>query len=208
MNNDQDNIDKELELDHEYDGIKELNHPLPGWWKATFYGGIIYAIFHFIYFNFGPGESLKTEYVKELAVHVQTKEMYLEKLSEFNEEKFNNYFESEEMVSYGKEVYTQNCQSCHNVQGAGDIGPNLSDKHWLYSEGTPETFYPFIIAGIPSAGMPAWGPQLSEDDLYAVTAYVMSFQGIEHSDTTPKAPQGDEYPHYQHQKRESEEVEN
>lgn len=197
MSNNQDH-DKNLELDHEYDGIKELNHPLPNWWLITFYGAILFGIGYFFYYNFGSGKTLRAEYQEELKVHSQNKEQYLERLSEYKTEKFNTYFESEEMVSYGQEVFNNNCRSCHNVQAAGDIGPNLSDKYWLYADGTPESFFLFIIGGIPSVGMPAWGPQLSEDELYAVTAYVMSLQGIEHTGITAKAPQGDEYPLYEH----------
>jgi cytochrome c oxidase cbb3-type subunit 3 len=184
--------DKKYALDHEYDGIKELNYPLPGWWKATFYGGILAGIVYFIYYQLMGGPSLKDEFLKDLKHHTKIQESYLEKVSEFDFEKYDAFNSSPDMISLGKQTFVQNCQGCHNQNGAGDIGPNLTDQYWIYAEGTPETIYPFIISGSPATGMPQWGNYLQPDDIYAVVAYVMSIQGFEHS-IKVKDPQGDLY---------------
>lgn len=190
------NDDKKYELDHEYDGIKELDYPLPKWWLLTFYGAIIFGMGYFYHYSISDGTSLREDYKDKWAKFSELKDQYLEELSEFDSSKFDQFYSSPEMVGYGKEVYQQNCVACHRANGAGDIGPNLSDRYWLYSEGTPETIYPFIIAGNPQNGMPSWGLQLSEDDLYAVTSYIMSFQDFKHEKA--KEPQGEEFPEYVH----------
>jgi cytochrome c oxidase cbb3-type subunit 3 len=181
-----------LELDHEYDGIKELDHPLPRWWLITFWGGIVFAVIYYIYYSVMQLGSLQQEYEKELVAHRTIREKYMEKLSVFNNDKFMSYVKSEDMISVGKEIYNANCLSCHAKDGAGDIGPNLTDKFWMFAEGTPETVYPFIISGNPTGGMPSWGDKLEENDIYAILSYVMSLQGKTHAKA--KEEQGDEYP--------------
>lgn len=191
---DQNNVseqEKKLLLDHDYDGIQEFDYPLPGWWKATFYLGILFGICYIIYYWGFNGPSLKHEYFVDKVEVLQLREAYLEKLKEFNSELYESYKSSPEMVGHGENLFIQNCAACHREKGAGDIGPNLTDAYWLYAEGTPETIYPFILEGNPDNGMPAWAEMLEQDDLYAITAYIMSIQGYPHKD--PKEPQGEKY---------------
>ena len=180
--------EKTLLMNHDYDGIQEFDYPLPMWWVVIFWGCIAYSTGYFIFYHVTvSGPNLKEEWVAETKQVLALNEKYIESLGNFDSAKYAQ-FSSPDMVNYGGAVYDQNCLQCHAEKGAGDIGPNLTDKHWLFAEGTAETIYPFIIQGNPSNGMPAWGGALSEDDLYAVTAYIMSVQGIEHAN--PKAPQG------------------
>lgn len=179
-------------LDHNYDGIQELDNPLPRWWLITFYGAIIFGIAYFAYYQLGNGPTLKDEYHKNLTYHQKIKTHYLEELSQFDEEKYNSISQIEEMKNFGKTLFQNNCQACHGAQAGGDIGPNLTDDYWLFSEGTPETIYPFIITGSPAAGMPAWGEYLQEDELYSIITYLMSIRGIKQDH--PKAPEGEFYP--------------
>ena len=185
--------EESLLLDHNYDGIQEFDYPLPTWWVITFWGGIIFAVIYFCLTLVGGITPLQQEYAISLKEQRAIQAAYLEKLENFDESKFNTYFKDENMIHYGNEVFINNCMSCHNINGAGDIGPNLSDNSWLYAEGTPETIYTFILSGNPSGGMPSWADKLSEDDLYSLTGYIMTLQGVEH--TIPvKEAQGDEFP--------------
>ncbi len=183
--------EKALLLDHDYDGIQEFDYPLPTWWVLSFWGGIIFAIGYFAYYIVGNGPSLKHEYNLDLAEVKSIKKKYLEKLSVFKPKLYQSYADSSEMVSVGSSIFQQHCVACHREKAAGDIGPNLTDEYWLYAEGTPETIYPFILTGNPTNGMPAWAELLQEDELYAITAYLMSIQGIEQKD--PKEPQGEKF---------------
>ena len=181
--------DKAVLLDHDYDGIQELDHPLPKWWLGTFWITVIFAIGYFAYYIVGSGPSLEHEYSMDMEEISAIKEKYLESLSQFKHETYKSYSQTPEMVTMGKDIFDVNCVGCHKENGAGDIGPNLTDEYWLYAQGTAETIFPFILSGNPTNGMPAWAEQLKEDELYAVTAYIMSIQGMKHDN--PKDPQGE-----------------
>lgn len=180
--------EKHLLLDHAYDGIQELNHPLPFWWKTTFYGGIIFAVIYFIYYQLGPGPTLRDEFKKHYAVVALKQEEYKKSLVEFNPESFAKY-NNPEGIAKGKQVFTDNCVACHLDDGLGDIGPNLTDEYWLNSKGTPETNYPVVFNGVVDNGMPNWSEVLSVDEIYQVVAYVQTL----HNKHLPggKEPQGD-----------------
>lgn len=182
--------EKKLLLDHDYDGIQEFDYPLPFWWLCTFWGAIIFGIGYFYYYQIAKGPTLRDEYKEELTYHKKIRDGYLETLAEFDVDRFNSVANLPDMVNFGKQIYNVNCIGCHAVNGAGEIGPNLSDKYWLYADGTGETIFPFLIEGNPAGGMPAWGEYLEEDELYAVTAYVVSLKGFKHEGKF-KAPQGE-----------------
>lgn len=179
--------EKHLLLDHNYDGIQELNHPLPSWWSATFYGGILFAIGYFAYYQFMGGPSLRDEFKKDYAVVVAAQEEYKKKEGMFNPEVFAT-FNNAEGIKKGEEVFTNNCVACHLEKGKGDIGPNLTDEYWLWAKGTPETTYPVVFNGVVDNGMPNWSEVLSKEEIYQVVAYVQTL----HLTHQPggKAPQG------------------
>ena len=185
--------EQDVLMDHNYDGIQEFDYALPNWWLVTFWGGIIFAVVYIVYYIFLNGPSLQHTYYAEMEQIRKVRADYLAKLKEFDSVKFNRFKSDENMRLYGLSVYESNCLACHNHNAAGDIGPNLSDNHWIYTEGTDKELFQFIITGSPTAGMPAWGGVLSQDDLYAVTAYIASLKGFRHTDPIAKEPQGDEY---------------
>lgn len=180
--------EKHLLLDHEYDGIQELNHPLPSWWKGTFYGGIIFAAIYFVYYQFGPGPSLRDEFNKDYAIIAAKQEEYKKSLVEFNPESYAS-FNTPDGIAKGKQVFTDNCVACHLDNGLGDIGPNLTDEYWINSKGTPETNYPVVFSGVVENGMPNWSEVLSVEEIYQVVAYVQTL----HHTKMPggKEPQGE-----------------
>lgn len=176
-----------LLLDHDYDGIQELDHPLPFWWQATFYGGIIFAICYLAYYQFGSGPSLRDEFKEEYSVVAIKQHEYKKSLGDFNVE-FYNAQNTPEGIKKGEQVFVDNCVACHLDNGIGDIGPNLTDEYWLNSKGTPETNYPVIFHGVIENGMPNWSEVLSIDEIYQVTAYV---QTLHHKKLPGKEPQGE-----------------
>lgn len=187
-----DNENKFL-MDHVYDGIEEFNFPLPNWWLATFWIGIIFGVGYIGYYIFMNGPSLKHEYFVERAEMSQIRRNYIESIQEFDEGRFAQMAGDQNMVLYGQAVFESNCMPCHQKNAAGDIGPNLTDNYWLYTDGSNEGLYQFILGGAPSAGMPAWAGDLSQDELYSVSAYIASLKGIEHVNPKAKAPQGELY---------------
>jgi cytochrome c oxidase cbb3-type subunit 3 len=178
--------EKEILIDHAYDGIQELNNPLPSWWTFTFYAGIGFAFFYFMFFLMGA-PTLREEFVKDHVKVLDLQNEYNKKNGLYDDVKFQAIFKSDG-TSKGKIVFETNCVPCHKDKGAGDIGPNLTDEFWMWAKGTPESIYPVIFKGVPDNGMPTWSGVLTNEEIYQVVAYVQSL----HNTHVPggKAPQG------------------
>lgn len=181
-----------LLLDHEYDGIQELDHPLPRWWLWLFYISIVFSIFYCAYYLTGIGPTLR----EELEITMQEIEAKKPKQaggeSAPTDETFMALLSQPNRLKNGQEVFTAKCAACHGDKGQGLIGPNLTDNHWLHGTGRPTEIAATIRTGVPVKGMPPWEGLLTDDELMNVTAYIMSIRG-----TNPpgaKAPEGTEYP--------------
>ncbi len=167
--------EKHLLLDHSYDDIQELNHPLPSWWSTFWAISIVYAIGYFAYYQFMGGPTLKEEFDKDFKI-VEAKQLEFKKReSGFNQEYYAKVL-ADGGVKKGKEVYDLNCMPCHAENGAGDVGPNLTDDHWLLAQGTPDTLYSIVFNGSEANGMPIWSELISKDEIYQAVAYVMTFK--------------------------------
>jgi len=172
-----DNKNNDNEMDHEYDGIKECDNPLPRWWLITFYGAILFGLGYFFYYQIGNGPTLAEEFKENQVAHSKVRDNYLEKLKEFDLAGFEELYKNPATIQYGESIFVTNCQACHAEGGKGDIGPNLVDDYWLFSLGTPESIYPFLLSGSQGTGMPSWSDKMEKDELLAVLAYVLSQQG-------------------------------
>ncbi|EQC47876.1 c-type cytochrome [Bacteriovorax sp. DB6_IX] len=181
--------EKHLVLDHDYDGIHELNHPLPSWWTGTWILSFVFCVPYFMYYVMMDGPTLTDEYNTEMAKINKVIEAEVAKSSNFSVEMYNTWVAKNDGVNKGKVVYDENCLSCHMDGGAGDIGPNLTDNYWIHAKGTPETIYPVVVKGVEENGMPAWGEVLSKEDMMAVVSYVMSLKGT--NPPNAKEPQGE-----------------
>lgn len=167
--------EKQLLLDHNYDDIQELNHPLPSWWSTIWIISIVYAVGYFAYYQFMGGPTLREEFDKEFKI-VEAKQLEFKKReSGFNQEYYAKVL-ADGGVKKGKEVYDLNCMPCHAENGAGDVGPNLTDDHWLLAQGTPDTLYSIVFNGSEANGMPIWSELISKDEIYQAVAYVMTFK--------------------------------
>lgn len=180
--------EKHLLLDHNYDGIQELNHPLPSWWNFLFYVGIVYGIGYGIYYEFLGGKSLRSEFTEDYAKIRAIQEEYKKANGPFDPNQYA-VFATPEHRKEAEQIYVDNCQQCHLEGGRGDIGPNLTDKYWLLAKGTPQTIYNVVYTGSEENGMPAWGEVLTPEDIYRVVGYVMTFKNTNHPEG--KAPQGE-----------------
>ncbi|MFP5458140.1 MAG: cbb3-type cytochrome c oxidase N-terminal domain-containing protein [Bacteriovoracia bacterium] len=180
--------EQHLLLEHSYDGIQELNHPLPSWWNVMFYLGIVFAIGYTIYYEALGGKSLRQEFTEHYTKVREVQEEYKKLHGPFDPNQYAAYTTPDNLKA-GEAVYVENCMQCHMEGGKGDIGPNLSDKHWLLAKGTPDTIYQVVYTGSEENGMPAWGEILSSEDMYRVVGYVMTFKNTFHKEG--KEPQGE-----------------
>lgn len=180
--------EEHLLIDHSYDGIQELNHPLPSWWNIIFYAAIIYSIGYFIYYQYLSGPSLREEFTVHYGKVMAAQDEFKRMNSAFNLTHYNGIL-ADDGVNKGKVVFENNCLPCHNENARGDIGPNLTDQYWLIAKSTPDTIYNVVFSGSEENGMPAWSELLQKDEIYQAVAYVSSLKNT--NQKGGKAPQGE-----------------
>lgn len=184
--------EKDIDLGHSYDGIRELDNHLPPWWKWLFYSTIVWAVVYLIVYHISNSMPLSIgEYENELTVvEEQVRAYRASQPQEAIDENTLVYAKDEDIISKGKTVFiSNNCGSCHRNDGGGStIGPNLTDEYWIHG-GAMKNIFSTIKTGFVEKGMPAWGKVMSLTDVRNVAFYVMSLQGS--NPPNPKAPQGD-----------------
>ncbi|HEY3430014.1 MAG TPA: cbb3-type cytochrome c oxidase N-terminal domain-containing protein [Cyclobacteriaceae bacterium] len=183
--------EKSIELDHSYDGIRELDNHLPPWWKWLFYGTIVWSVIYIAVYHVTNSMPLQAqEYEDQIALAEEAKQKYLaSQPTAVIDENTLEYSADAAILENGKKAFiTNNCQSCHRVDGGGNaIGPNLTDAYWLHG-GSIKQIFATIKNGFVEKGMPAWGKVMKPSDVRDVAFYVMSLQGSNPPDA--KAPQG------------------
>ncbi len=167
--------EKHLLLDHNYDGIQELNHPLPRWWNIIFYVSIAFSVGYFVYYQLLKGPSLRETFSKDYAQVKAAQEEFKKQNAAFKPDMYEAVA-NPLGIKKGEEVFVNNCLPCHAEKGKGDIGPNLTDKHWKVAKGTPETIYNVVYHGSEENGMPPWNEVLTADEMYLAVSYVMSLK--------------------------------
>jgi len=184
--------ESDLDLGHDYDGIRELNNRLPPWWLYGFYITIVFAVVYLWRFHVShTGLSSKQEYEHSIAIANQRVEEYLKKKGESVDENTVSLLTAKEDIEAGKAIFTDpsKCTACHASDGGGTIGPNLTDDYWLYGGGVKDIFK--TIKYGTSKGMRSWKDDLSPKQIAQVTSYVRSLKGTKPA--KPKDPQGEIY---------------
>jgi len=181
-------IDKEdsILLDHNYDGIMELDNDLPPWWKYGFYITIVWGVGYFFYYQVMEYGDLQTaEFNKEWnAGEKQIAAYKAANPNMVNEDNVELLTDADALAS-GKAIFDKNCTACHAANGGGGIGPNLTDKNWIYNGDIKGVFH--TISEGASNGMQAWKTDLLPEEIQAVSSYVLSMPKAEEG----KDPQGD-----------------
>lgn len=183
----------ELDLGHEYDGIRELNNRLPPWWLYGFYATIVFAIIYLWRFEVSHnGPSSKQEYETSVA-RAEIKVMdYLKKKGDLVDENTVTLLTSADDIAAGKALFIDpsKCPACHTAEGGGNaVGPNLTDDYWVYG-GSLKDIFKTIKYGT-SKGMRSWKDDLSAKQMAQLTSYVKSLRGTK--PPNPKEPQGELY---------------
>lgn len=180
--------EKELLIMHDYDEIQELDNPIPAWFNWLFYGSVVFGIVYLLNFHvFKLGKLQDEEYVVEMKVAEQEKEIFLAKSANRVDE--NNVKISTELavLESGKALFAQNCVACHGANGEGIVGPNLTDEFWIHG-GKINNVFKTIKYGVPEKGMISWEKQLTPKQISDVSNYIESLKGTKPAN--PKAPQG------------------
>ncbi len=193
-NTEKDTVSGQYTTGHEWDGIKELNTPLPRWWVWVFYITIVWAVGYWVVYPSWPtmngywagtfGWHSRTQVVQDLEQAQAAKGVYLSKLKDASLE---DIIKDKDLLNFalagGRSVFNENCAACHGVGGVGAYGfPNLADDQWLWG-GTLDDIKTTITYGIRNTNpnsrqseMPAFGggDKLNDAQLNDLAEYVLS----------------------------------
>ena len=179
----------ELLLDHDYDGIKELDNDLPPWWKYLFIGSVIFAAIYLVRFEILDGDTPEMELQKEIAEAKIALEEYKKTAPDLMNVDNVTLLTDAGELSKGKAIFEANCVACHKADGGGQIGPNLTDAHWILGGGIKNVYHTLSEGGRDGKGMVAWKTILKPTEIQQVGSYVLSLQGTNPVDG--KAPEGE-----------------
>jgi cytochrome c oxidase cbb3-type subunit 3 len=175
-------------MQHEYDGIRELDNNLPPWWLWGFYATIVFAVAYlFNYHVFRTSDLQYKAYDKEMAQAKKDVDAYLSKMAMNVDENTATLLTDKDALASGKALFDANCVVCHNPNGEGNIGPNLTDDAWIYGPDVKDIFKTIKI-GTPN-GMPEHASKLNPVQIQQVASFVLSLpytKGLE--------PKGKVYP--------------
>jgi len=181
--------EKEIILDHDYDGIRELDNNLPPWWVYSFYATIIFAIVYMVRFEILNDYNQDEEYemaVAEAKIEIAEWKKTAKDLVDVNTV---TLLTDASDLSSGKNIYETNCIACHKSDGGGGIGPNLTDAHWILGGGIKNVFKTISEGGRAGKGMIPWKSELKPLEIAQVSSYVISLGGTMPAE--PKAAEGD-----------------
>jgi cytochrome c oxidase cbb3-type subunit III len=171
------------EIVHEYDGIEEADNELPRWWVAVFLGTIAFGgAYYLVYEKYQTLPSPTQELAKVMVERS-------ERGGELNDQQLLAAAKDAKAIGAGKVAYTNNCVACHGTKLEGNIGPNLTDSHWLHG-GAPLSIFTTVRDGVPAKGMPTWGAILGPQGVRDVTAYLLTLRNTQ---IPGKTPQGEPY---------------
>lgn len=183
--------EKDIMMEHKFDGIAELDNPTPAWFMVLFYATVIFAVgYMFNYHVFGWGKLQDEEYVIELQQAEDQRIAMLQKPGsggpKINE---NNIEQStdKEVILKGEALFKTVCTPCHGEHAEGGVGPNLTDEYWLHG-GTVKDIFRTIKHGVPDKGMVAWEKSMNAKQISDITNYILSLKGS--NPAGAKAPQG------------------
>lgn len=179
----------EIILDHNYDGIKELDNDLPPWWLYGFYASIIFAVIYLIRFEVFNGDNQYDELRIEYAEAEKAIAEYKKTAKDLVDVNSVEVLTEASDLSAGKMIYEANCIACHMADGGGGIGPNLADEYWILGGSIKDIFNTVSEGGRAGKGMVPWKKELKPIEMAQVSSYILQFQGT--TPANPKAPEGD-----------------
>jgi cytochrome c oxidase cbb3-type subunit 3 len=178
-------------MEHDYDGIRELDNKLPRWWVWTFYLTIIIGVIYMYRFHIGHTAPLSgEEYAIEMKKAAIEQEEYLKKSANRIDETNAKVLTAESDLAAGKAVFTTVCKNCHGEKGEGAFAPNLTDDYWLHG-GDIKSIFKTIKYGVDGKGMQSWKDTYSPLQMEQIASYIKSLHGTNPPNAKP--PQGDKY---------------
>jgi cytochrome c oxidase cbb3-type subunit 3 len=180
-------------LDHNYDGIRELDNVLPPWWVYLFYGTIIFGAIYLVRFQIMDGNSQEQEFQTEMQEAKVAIAQYMKTAPDMMSKEKVTLLTDAASLAQGKAIFTTNCVACHRPDGGGQIGPNLTDAYWINGGGIKNVFNTIMEGGRDGKGMVSWKASIKPSDIQKVASYVLSLQGTNPKDAKPMEPEAVEW---------------
>jgi len=158
--------------DHVYDGIQEYDKRLPNWWLMTLYGTMLFSLGYWMWHVWPKPTSSGERVTKEMAQIIVNAAK--SSTAVLTDDQLWTMSRDPQVVNAGRNTFDTTCASCHKQDLSGNIGPNLKVNIWLHG-GMPHEVVNTITTGVPTKGMPTWGPILGKAKISEVAAYVMSY---------------------------------
>jgi cytochrome c oxidase cbb3-type subunit III len=186
-------IEKEesILMEHEYDGIRELDNDLPPWWKYGFYLTVIVACFYMVHYHVTKtGDLQEAELVKATEKANLEIAEYLKQSAGNVDESTVKFLNDKADLGAGEEIFLNTCSACHGRRGEGGVGPNFADSYWMHG-GSMRDIFKSIKYGWPEKGMKSWKEELSPMQIAQVSSYIKTLNGT--NPPNQKEKQGDLY---------------
>ena len=170
--------EEDVMLEHDYDGIKELDNVLPPWWVYLFYGCVIFAVVYLVRFHVIGDYTQKEEYEKEVALAEEAYQKYLLTAPDMVNVDNVELLTDAASIAEGKKIYeANNCFSCHGQSLEGGIGPNLVDAHWINGGGVKNIFKLVSEGSTTNPVMAPWKDVIKPSDIQKLSSYIVSLGG-------------------------------
>ncbi len=179
----------EIVLDHNYDGIRELDNELPPWWVYMFYATIVFGVVYLLRFHVFNDYDQDTEYLTEVTLAEAEIAEYKKNAKDLVDVNTVELLTEANDLAAGKTIFETSCVACHMADGGGGIGPNLTDENWILGGGIKNVFNTISEGGRAGKGMVAWKQSLKPLEMAQVASYVLNFQGT--TPANPKIAEGD-----------------
>ncbi len=172
-----------LLLDHEADGIRELDNKLPRWWVWLFNLCILFAALYLPYYHIlGAGDLQAAEYKKEMEIGDKIKSVALARFEQTLGEM--QPLTDPGILAQGKATFTTLCAPCHREDAGGLVGPNLTDDYWIHGPKFSDNLKT-IWNGVPAKGMVSWKGVLQPKDIHNVASYIYTLRGTKPPNPKP-----------------------
>ncbi len=180
-------------LDHNYDGIRELDNVLPPWWVYLFYATIIFGAIYLFRFHIVGDYNQEQEFNTEMKEAQSKVDAYMKTAPDTMSKDKVTLLTDAPSLAAGKDIFTKNCIPCHRADAGGQIGPNLTDQYWINGGGIKNVFNTIMEGGRDGKGMVSWKATIKPSDIQKVASYVLSLQGSNPKNPKPTEPEAKEW---------------
>ena len=184
--------ESDILMDHEYDGIRELDNKLPPWWLYMFYITIVFSVIYLFHYHILRTGDLQIESYQKEMVHAEMEaQAYREKMALNVDEHSVTMLNEESSIAEGKALFINKCQVCHGDKGQGGTGANLTDNYWIYGNTINDVFRTIKNGG--NNGMQSWEKDFNPVEIQKISSFIMTLTEEVTPDMGGKFPEGEFY---------------